>query len=146
MIYFDTSFLVPLFLPEATSRRVQQVLAAYQPDELATSHWTRVEFSSMLAREVRTGGLPEQAARDADAHFEAALTRSFTIVLPDRRDFDLCKSYLQQFDAALRAPDALHLAIASNHNAMTLYTLDKRLLRAGKLLRLPVEAGIPGRS
>ena len=142
MIYFDTSFLVPLFLPEATSRRVQQVLTEHQSDELTTSHWTRVEFSSMLAREVRTGGLPAQAARDADVQFETALAQSFTIVLPDRPDFDLCKRHLQQFDAALRAPDALHLAMASNRDARMFYTLDKKLIRAGKLLGLPVATGV----
>ncbi len=42
----------------------------------------------------------------------------------------------------MRVGDAFHLAIASNHNASTFYTLDKKLLRAGKLLGLPVAAGL----
>lgn len=144
MLYFDTSFLVPYILPEATSGRVQQFFHAHQRDELAISHWTRVEFSSMLAREVRIGALPAAAARDADSRFESAIASSFTVVLPDQGDFDLCKRYLQRFDAALRAPDALHLAIAANHNAGTFCTLDRKLLRAGELLGLPVAAGIRG--
>jgi predicted nucleic acid-binding protein len=62
--------------------------------------------------------------------------------LPDGNDFDLCKRYLQQFEAGLRAGDALHLAIANNRSAQKIYTLDKKLLRAGKLLGLPVSTGI----
>jgi uncharacterized protein len=142
MLYFDTSFIVPYFLPEATSDRIQQFFSARQGDELTISHWTRVEFSSMLAREVRVGGLAEQAARDADARFESTMTQSFAIVLPDRNDFDLCKRYLQRFETALRVGDALHLAIASNRGAQAFYTLDRKLLKAGRFLGLPVAMGI----
>ena len=39
--------------------------------------------------------------------------------------------------------DALHLAIANNHRAETVYSLDKALLKAGKALGLPVSAGDP---
>jgi predicted nucleic acid-binding protein len=42
----------------------------------------------------------------------------------------------------LRAGDALHLAIAANRHAAAIYSLDKRLLRAGEILGLPVSAGI----
>lgn len=142
MLYFDTSFIVPYILPEATSNRIQQFFAGHQSQELAISHWTRVEFASMLAREVRIGGWTEQAARDADMRFESATAQSFVVLLPDRDDFNLCKRYLQRYDTGLRAGDALHLAIANNRNARTFYTLDKTLLRAGRLLGLPVAAGI----
>jgi uncharacterized protein len=113
---------------------------------LIISHWTRVEFFSMLAREVRGGGLTEQIAREADARFEAAMAQSFTVVLPDRRDFDLCKQYLQRFDTGLRVGDAFHLAIASNRRVHAFYTLDRKLLRSGRLLDLPVTAGLRGRA
>jgi predicted nucleic acid-binding protein len=43
---------------------------------------------------------------------------------------------------SLRVGDALHLAIASNRNVGTFYTLDKKLLRAGKLLGLSIATGI----
>lgn len=142
MLYFDTSFIVPYILPEATSNRIQQFFAGHQSQELAISHWTRVEFASMLAREVRIGGWTEQAARDADMRFESATAQSFVVLLPDRDDFNLCKRTLQRYDTGLRAGDALHLAIANNRNARTFYTLDKTLLRAGRLLGLPVAAGI----
>ena len=65
MRYFDTSFLVPLILPEATSEHVSGFLEALEGDDLAVSHWTRVEFASLLAREVRMGGLDIGTARQA---------------------------------------------------------------------------------
>jgi predicted nucleic acid-binding protein len=42
----------------------------------------------------------------------------------------------------LRLGDALHLAIANNHGAERFLTLDKKLLKAGKLLGLPVTTGV----
>lgn len=138
MVYFDTSFLVPIILEESTSRKIERFLARQIADELAVSSWTRLEFSSVLAREVRTGGLESRAALNADAEFEAMMAESFTLLLPQAEDFELAKRYVQQYRTGLRAGDALHLAIASNNGATTIYSLDKKLYNAGKLLRLPV--------
>jgi predicted nucleic acid-binding protein len=70
VLYFDTSFLAPLILPEATSDKIAAFLRRLPAAELTVSHWTRVEFSSLIAREVRMGGLDVQAAARADARFE----------------------------------------------------------------------------
>jgi uncharacterized protein len=145
MLYFDTSFIVPYVLREATSVRVQRFFTEHNAEELTISHWTRVEFASMLAREVRMGGLSEQAAREAAMRFETAMTQSFTVLLPDRNDFDLCNRYLLRFETALRGGDALHLAIAHNRGVHAFYSLDRKLLRAGRLLGLPVATGIRSR-
>lgn len=142
MLYFDTSFLAPLFRKEATSNRVEQFLQQQNAGELAISQWTRVEFSNILARDVRMGIIEAQAAIDLDAQFEMNIARSFVLILPDGNDFDLCRRYLRRFETALRLGDALHLAIAKNHAADKFYTLDRKLLRAGKLLGLPVATGI----
>jgi predicted nucleic acid-binding protein len=45
----------------------------------------------------------------------------------------------------LRAGDALHLAVADNHRAAVIYSLDETLLKAGKILDLPVSLGIRNR-
>jgi antitoxin (DNA-binding transcriptional repressor) of toxin-antitoxin stability system len=42
----------------------------------------------------------------------------------------------------LRAGDALHLAIAGNHQADAIYSLDKVMIKAGKILDLPVSMGM----
>ena len=144
MIYFDTSFLAPLILPEATSDEIAAFFHALSTEEFSVSHWTRVEFSSLLAREVRIGGLDIRSAARADARFEAMVAESFSVILPNADDFGLAKRYLSLFETKLRTGDALHLAIANNHRAAVIYSLDKRLVQAGALLGLPVSMGIAG--
>jgi uncharacterized protein len=62
--------------------------------------------------------------------------------LPSADDFNLAKRFLQQYRTGLRAGDALHLAIARNHGARAIYSLDKTLGSAGRKLRLRVRTGI----
>ena len=142
MVYFDTSFLAPLILPEATSDEIATFFHGLPTEEFTVSHWTRVEFSSLVAQEVRMGGLAVRAAARADARFEAMVDESFSVLLPSAADFGLAKRYLSRFETRLRAGDALHLAIANNHHAAVIYSLDKTLLQAGRLLDLPVSSGI----
>lgn len=142
MIYFDTSFLAPLIREEATSSAVERFVAGLPAASLSVSHWTRVEISSLLAREVRMGGMSRDAARQADDQFEAIVAETFAVIAPGVIDFDLAKQYLAEPAIGLRAGDALHLAIASNHGAEAIYSLDKTFLRAGQALGLPVDAGI----
>jgi uncharacterized protein len=142
VLYFDTSFLAPLILPEATSDKIAAFVRRLPAEEFAISHWTRVEFSSLIAREVRMDGLEVQAATQADARFEAMVEESFSVLLPNADDFALAKRYLGRCETGLRAGDALHLAVANNHRAAAIYSLDKILLKAGKILDLPVKVGI----
>ena len=145
MRYFDTSFLVPLILPEATSEPIASFLEALPADDLAVSHWTRVEFASLLAREVRMGSLDPASAHAAGSRFETMVGDSFVVLLPNRNDFDQAKDWLGHFETGLRAADALHLAIAGNRGADAIYSLDKLLIAAGKSLGLPASAGsLPG--
>jgi uncharacterized protein len=142
MLYFDTSFLVPLVLAEATSARVQRFVAGLPKEQLATSHWTRVEFSSGLGRDVRMGQMQMREASEVDARFEALIMASFRVLTPTVGDYVLAKSYIGNYATGLRAPDALHLAIAANNAAETIYTLDDGMLTAGTVLGLPTSLGI----
>jgi len=142
VLYFDTSFLVPLFLQEQTSARIERVFAKLAGRNLAISHWTRVEFSSLLAREVRMGGLAAAAAREVDAEFETVVSASLLVLLPSVDDFALAKEYLARRRSGLRGGDALHLAIARNHGSRRIYSLDNTLLKAGRVLGLPMTRGI----
>ena len=142
MRYFDTSFLVPLILPEATSEPIAGFFKSLTEDTLATSHWTRVEFVSLLAREVRMGGLDAAAARQAGSRFESMIGESFVVLLPNRDDFDCARDWLGLFETGLRSGDALHLAMAGNRGANVIHSLDKQMNAAGKMLGLPTRAGI----
>jgi predicted nucleic acid-binding protein len=142
VLYFDTSFLAPLVLPESTSDKIAAFVRRLPVEELTVSHWTRVEFSSLIARDVRMSVLDAAAGERADARFEAMVDASFAVLLPNADDFGLAKRYLGKFNTGLRAGDALHLAIADNRQAAAIYSLDKGLLMAGRLLDLPVSMGI----
>jgi hypothetical protein len=142
LVYFDTAFLAPLVLPEATSEKIARFIRGLPMDELAVSHWSRVEFSSLLSREVRMGGLEPKAAMQADARFESVVDASFVVLLPTTGDFTLAKEFLGKHETGLRAGDALHLAIAKNRRAEAVYSLDKTMVKAGKSLGLPLSTGI----
>lgn len=142
MRYFDTSFLAPLILEESTSAKIEAFLIKLPVGELCVSHWTRVEFASLIAREVRMGGLVESDALQAIAQFDELVSESFQVVVPGVADYELAKEYLQHFATKLRAGDALHLAIAHNNGAKALYTLDEGLLHAAKLMKIRASRGI----
>src|SRR5215813_1627740 len=59
-----------------SSDRIAAFVRGLPAVEFAVSHWTRVEFSSLIAREVRMGGLDAVAARRADTRFETMLDES----------------------------------------------------------------------
>lgn len=142
MRYFDTSFLAPLVREEKTSSRIARFMAGMPTGELAISRWTEVEVASLLARDVRMRALRDEEAREADAFFENIVRDSFIVLLPGADDYALARRYLRAYETGLRAGDALHLAIAGNHQAAAIYSLDNKMIKAGKILGLPVSAGI----
>lgn len=142
MRYFDTSFLAPLIREEATSVQVEAFMAALPVSELAVSRWTLVEFASLLAHDVRMGVITGAQADDAGVLFRDIVERSFRVVSPTAEDFDVATRYIGHHESGLRAGDALHLAIAGNNGAQAIYTLDRTMLRAGRLLGLPTDSSI----
>jgi predicted nucleic acid-binding protein len=142
MLYFDTSFLVPLIVGEALSNEVDRFVKSLPAEAITVSQWTCVEFSSLLARDVRMRVLSGAEAVEAEAQFDALIRRSFAVVVPAPDDFERSRQYLQRYETGLRAGDALHLAIARNHDAKQIYTLDKGLLKAGRMLGLPVSSDL----
>ena len=96
----------------------------------------------MLARDVRIGLLDEAAASSVVERFELFLAASFDVLPLRIEDCELARNYVLRFSTGLRAGDAMHLAIAANAGVKSLLTLDRGMLKAGKLLKLPVSAGI----
>ena len=142
MFYFDASFVAPLVLPEAASARVEAIMQQMTPGKIAVSHWTRVEFAGLVARRVRMRELTEQLASRAVLVFETLLAESYQVILPAPSDFNLATRLLQHYRTGLRSGDALHLAIAQNHNADRFFTLDATLTKAAKLVGIPAGSEI----
>lgn len=142
MLYFDTSILVPLVVPEATTGAVASLVGQNSDAQFTTSHWAKVEFASMVAREVRMGKIGANGGSRVKSEFESLLELSFVVLLPNAEDFSLATHFLMRFETGLRAGDALHLAIASNQRAEAIYSLDNTMIEAGVKLGLPT-IGLP---
>ena len=142
MFYLDTSFLVPYFVPEKASRAVEKFLSSIKTEELAISQWTRTEFVSALGIKIRTQRFSENAARRVLAAFDEITGQYFTVIQILERDYLLATEFLLQWSLGLRAGDALHLALAKNHGAKRIYSLDKSLVKAAGRLRIPAGTGI----
>lgn len=139
MIYLDTSFIAPYYLNEASSEAVATTLDTIPTGQLAVSDWTLAEFASMLARRVRLEELAQQNAEETMRLFAQDAQETMLILEPVRADFTLARDLLlKNPDLGLRTPDALHLALAGNHQ-LSLYTLDKTLLRAARTLGLEAD-------
>ena len=136
MIYLDTSFLTPLFREEATSSKVAAFLAQQSVGTLAVSKWTSVEFVSLISRDARMGALTVAQARRLIAEFDAMVADALIVLTPTANDFTLAQQYFANFSTKLRAPDALHLALAHNNGAEFVATLDEGMLFAAKKLKM----------
>ncbi len=142
MLYFDTSVILPLFVPEPTSKAVIAFVDSWPAEQLTVSNWTMLEFASVLGRHVRTGRITRDFAAEVTERFEELLPGTFRILMPSAADFTLAARWLADPARGLRAGDALHLAVAGNNDAHALFTFDKNMLRAGLDLGLPLSTGI----
>lgn len=142
MTYLDTSILVPFFVLEKASDNIRGWLATVPAEKLAISEWTRAEFASAVGISVRSGRLDTQDAQEIIQNFYHMADNSLTVLVPDRADFLLASRYMERFELGLRAGDALHLAIAWNHGANKMYSLDRALIKSAKVLNIEAELPI----
>jgi predicted nucleic acid-binding protein len=142
VLYLDTSFITPLLLKESTSAEVDAYVGKIPPGSLYISYWTALELAGVVAREVRMKRLTDSDARIVLAEFDVLASDSLNVLMPTVADFALAREYVERFATGLRGGDALHLAIAANHGAKKILTLDAGFIDAGKLLKLPVSRGI----
>ena len=130
MRFWDSSAVVPLLVPEPTSRSAQRL---FEGDPIIVAWWaTELECTSAIARRQRFGALPEDVVANAFVRL-SALKAGWHEVEPGEDVRESAKRLLRVHD--LRTADALQLAAAffvaeARPSTLTVVSLDDRLLAA----------------
>ena len=134
--YLDTSFLAPYYLPEKASEAVERKLRRLPAGSLMISPLVRAEFASLLARKFRSREMTEEDARGVMATLDRHLSEgALRLAIFLTEDFGQATEWIMAMQHPLRAPDALHLAVATRQNAV-FWTLDKTLAEAANWVGL----------
>lgn len=123
--YLDASVLIALLTTDALTGRAEAFLKVYAPI-LVVSDFATAEFSSAMARRVRTGELTAAEAASAFSVLDAWVARVAEHVEIAPADLRIAERYLRRLDLTLRAPDAIHLALSQRADA-ALATFDAKL-------------------
>lgn len=136
LCYADTSMVVSLLILDDGAAPAKRLLG--NAAGLLVSDFMRAEFAAAVARRMRMGLLRRDEAQRA---FEAldTLAGHSTACQAETEDMRLVEAWLRRLEVNLRAPDALHLAIAHRLGA-PLLTLDTGMADAARALGIPVAA------
>ena len=132
MKFWDSSAVVPLLVPEATSRSLQRL---YEADPVMVAWWaTELECVSAVVRRQRGGHLSDAIVNEAVVRLEG-LRAAWHEVEPGDEVRETARRLLRVHD--LRAGDSLQLAAAffaaeARPSTLEFVSLDGRLLAAAR--------------
>jgi predicted nucleic acid-binding protein len=136
LIYADTSLLLPLYVPEVNSDKASSAVRG--AEELLISDLTVAEFLVGLARKVKLGTLSQPSATQVREAFEQHMAEGYLRrVAWASRHSEAAGQLAAQSPVTLRSLDAIHLAVAVEHEA-TIATLDGRLSDAARAAGIKV--------
>ena len=136
-VYLDASLIVALLAPEPASAAAHDWLEHRRGARLRGSAWVGLEVASGLTRKLRTRDLTMAECKEALAAYRR-LASAFVPVAIEPGDFARAERFVAEADLALRAGDALHLAIAAGHG-LSVATLDIRMAEGGRALGIDTE-------
>jgi len=136
VIYVDTSVLGAIFFREPGAADLVARLERQRSGRLMISAWTLTEMASIGGIKQRIGAIDAAARQQALANFQRFASTQLGMTEIEPTDFRTA-AVLIESPTALRAGDALHLAVARRLNARVA-SLDRRLCSATKALGLPL--------
>jgi uncharacterized protein len=137
-VYFDASVVVPLFLEDPFTARAEALLRTADLTPVI-SDWAALEVSNVISRRVRIGALSGTEALTTLEDFDLWRGRSALGAETVATDITEAILLVRRFDLALRAPDAVHLAIARRLRG-GLITFDERMGAAAAILGIEMGA------
>lgn len=132
-VYLDTSVLMSLFQNDKHTDRASAWMEGV--DSFVLSSWALTEFSSALAVRTRMRQLLDRERREFELQLDQWLKGR--VVLSILEGDMLEARRLVRNDVRLRAPDGLHLAIATRHDCV-LATLDEDMAKVAADIGLAV--------
>jgi len=131
-VYLDASVLVALFTNDPYTVRADTFLRA-NALVLIVSDFAAAEFASTIARRVRIQTLTADEARTVFSSFDAWAGRKTGWEQATTADVATAAGFLRRLDVALRAPDAINIAIAQRVEA-DLLTFDDQMATGARAL------------
>lgn len=138
-VYLDVNVIVPLFAIDLLNDRAEKALRSLD-DDLVVSDFSAAEFSSVIARRVRTRDLRVEEARTAFSNFDGWCARYTRRVEIDTIDVSGASTLIRRLDLALRTPDAIHIAIV-HRTSCKLLTFDKSMASAARAIGIEIVSG-----
>ena len=118
MIYLDASVLVPIVKFEERSDAIAAMLD--RQSGLTTTDFALGEASSAVARLVRMDKVDAALGRAMLAQLDEWIASRIAVEEVRAADVRLATLFVRRFDAPLRMPDALHLAVCRRLGAALL--------------------------
>ena len=133
-VLLDTSVLVAAFTPDLHTEAAERLLL--RSERFLVSDWAAAEFSSAVRIKVRQGIVREDGLENVEAAFDGWVRSLGGRQRLSADDAVQARAMIVR-RAGLRAPDALHIAIAVRLSA-TLATFDDRQANVAGLESIPV--------
>ncbi|MFZ0595209.1 MAG: type II toxin-antitoxin system VapC family toxin [Bryobacteraceae bacterium] len=136
--YFDTSFLVSLYTPDANSTRAARAMQTSSATHLIST-LGRLEAANALELRVFRKEISAAQANSSLSDFEKDLQQGFFQLIPlPERVFERAHQLSRRTTARLgtRTADLLHVAAAIELKADYLYSFDQQQRKLAQVVRL----------
>ena len=143
-VYLDTSLLVAALIREPGTDTAKRFLQTAEGQDWLLSAWTEVELSSALSIKCRSGVITAVESAQALQRYGVLRDARCTLVALEAQDFSTAHGFCSNPTPAIRAGDALHLAVCQRQRS-TLASFDQELCDAAEHYRIAMERlKIPG--